>query len=116
MKIFAGPRGSGKSYNLAHAAIEDEWGIFVAQTPEMCDWTVQEYPELAGRITSREQVGVVDTTARLYIDDTKNGDDLSWATKWAIGGIAVAMTEGRAVPAELSETYVDALKEKYSQE
>lgn len=106
MKVFAGARGSGKTYNLVHAALEDEKGVFVTESPEMRDCTEEEYPELAGRIVSREQIAGVSAMARLYIDGIKSGEDLSWADKWPIGGLAVSpmgAVSGRLSAAEIEK-------------
>lgn len=113
MKVFAGGRGSGKTYSLVHEAMEDDFGVFVVREYHLIRHTELEYPELRGRVKHRDRVEGLPRQSVLYIDEVRNGEDLSWASQWEVGGIAVAIVPSDFENPELPNSYREAIKDLY---
>lgn len=107
MKVYTGARGSGKTYNLAHAVMGDEDGVLVVRD-DLVEWNESEYPEIRGRVLRKDDVQGTPPRTVLYIDDVNDGDDLYWADTHRIGGIAVNPKRD-LLPDGISEEYINSL-------
>ena len=113
MKVYAGLRGSGKTYKLAHDCMKNERGVFVVNAYYMIRYIEREYPDLRGRVAHREGVDRLPQQVMLYIDEVRDGENLDWAQPREIGAIAVAVLPNEAVNPHLPASYTARLKDLY---
>lgn len=90
MIVFAGLRGSGKTYQLVHAMLEDPNGVVVVPTHEMVRWMVREYPAIEGRAHAQRDLmqQKIPYGSVLYIDEVKSGAKLG-PFAYEVGGMAI---------------------------
>lgn len=97
MKIIAGARGAGKTYDLMHLAAADPDGYFVATDYRMAKYHRQEYRDLIDpeRIISQTQVTPEMNPINIYVDQVKSGEELPthWTDHHNLKAIAVVPKE-----------------------
>lgn len=76
MQIFAGGRGSGKTYKLVHLAAKDPEGYFVAPTHAMARWVQGSYKDVIHKSRVITRSSIDDSRylpMNIYVDEVESG-------------------------------------------
>lgn len=123
MKIIAGGRGSGKTYDLIHEVAKDSESFFVAKDHNTVRWLRDHYRGIINpsQIISRVDLdrdgfmrGIGRNIKDIYIDDVHSGETLPdhWMANYYIRGIAV-QAKDTLENVHISDTYADRIHQMY---
>lgn len=117
MRIVAGARGAGKTYETIHAAASDPDGFFVCRDYRMLQWHASEYKDIISKdkmLTYRQIPDETEAPLNLYVDGLLTHEEIPslWYQHHNLVLLAVQPKMAEENP-YLSQTYIDALREHY---
>lgn len=119
MKIIAGGRGSGKTYELIHLAAKDPEALFVAKDRHTARYLRNEYRSIIrpDRIIVQEDLAYpykfrgmgMSYLKSIYVDDLPSGFDIPnmWMDEYHIAAVAV-QAESAHQNIHLPDSYLEA--------
>lgn len=120
MRIVAGARGAGKTYETIHAAASDPDGFFVCRDYRMLNYHASAYADIISKekmLTYRQIPDETKAPLNLYVDGLLTHEEIPslWYRHHNLVLLSVQPKMAEENP-YLSQSYINAVREHYDKE